>query len=146
MKRVSLLAFTMVLFGMAAFGQKKTDFRATLEKHLGAVAAKNIDIIAATVADSVTLIFPGGEVLQSKQKFVDFHKEWFKDTAWKMTTEILKTTEGGTLSYGLVKYQYTNLNSDGTVKSQSNAYLLLIFEKQKDGWKLIHDQNTKITL
>jgi ketosteroid isomerase-like protein len=146
MKRVFLLAFTMVLFGITAFGQKKTDFRATLEKHLGAVAAKNIDVIAATVADSVTLIFPDGEVLQSKQKFIDFHKDWFKDTAWKMTTEILKATEGGALSYGLIKYQYTKLNGDGSIKTQSNAYLMLIFEKQKDGWKLIHDQNTKITL
>jgi hypothetical protein len=54
------------VFGITAFGQKKTDFRATLEKHLNAVAAKNIDVIAATVADSVTLIFPDGEVLQVK--------------------------------------------------------------------------------
>jgi ketosteroid isomerase-like protein len=126
-------------------GKRKANSGITLEKHLNAVSTKNIDVIEATVADSVTLIYPDGEVLKSKQKFVDFHKDWFKDTAWKMTTEILKAGEGGTLSYGLIKYQYTKLNSDGSVKSQSDAYLLLIFEKQKNGWKLVHDQNTRIT-
>ena len=146
MKRISLVTFAMTLLSIAAFGQKKTEFRATLEKHLNAVAAKNINDIKATVADSVTLIFPDGDVLKSKQKFVDFHKDWFKDSTWKMTTEILKTTESNTLSYGLVKYQLSRFNADGSVKSQSNTYLLLIFEKQKTGWKLLHDQNTKITL
>jgi ketosteroid isomerase-like protein len=124
---------------------KELDFKTTLEKHVNSISTKNIDVINATVADSVLLIFPDGEILKSKQKFVALHLDWFKDPNWKMTTEILQIKEDKTLAHGLVKYQLTNYNTDGSTKSIANTYLLLIFEKQKEGWKLIHDQNTKTT-
>ncbi len=147
MKHIGL-TILITFFSIIAFAQNWStlDFKTTLEKHLQAISTRNIEMIKATVADSVLLIFPDGELLKSKQKFVDFHIDWFKDKNWKMTTEILRIKEEKQLAHGLVKYQLTNYNADGTIKSQSNTYLLLIFEKQKEGWKLIHDQNTKITM
>lgn len=128
----------------SAQASDRNAFKAVLAKHLHAITERNLPNIAATVADSVTLIFPDGEVLKSRQKFIAFHEEWFKDTTWKMTTEVVRVTESKTLAYALVKYRYEKQNENGTAPSSSETYLLLIFEKQTGGWKLLHDQNTRI--
>jgi ketosteroid isomerase-like protein len=148
MNKLIAIGIVCLLNSVHLSAQKKDgdDFKAVLSKHLNAVSDRNLTDLAATVADSVTLIFPDGEVLKSKQRFVEFHKEWFKDVRWYMTTEVLSATESKTLSYSLIKYHFTKFNEDGTMKSQSDTYLLLIFRKQKNGWKLIHDQNTRIEI
>lgn len=130
----------------AAQGHGENNFKTILSKHLKAISERNLDDIISTIADSVTLIFPDGEMLTSKQSFIDFHKEWFKDPTWKMTTTTLSTSEGKELSYGLVKYRFTKGSADGATQSQSDTYLLLVFKRQKNGWKLIHDQNTRIEI
>jgi len=122
------------------------DFKICLSMHLKAIERKMIRAIDATVSDSVVLIFPDGEVMKSKQKFMDFHKEWFADSTWRMTFNILKTVEKDDLGYAFVKYRSTRTNKDGSPESNSESYLLLIFEKQKDVWKLIHDQNTSVAV
>lgn len=146
MKNFFIIALIFISHYCFSQDWNRLSFNETLQKHLDAISQKNLDVIKATVADSVTLIFPDGEVLRSKQKFVEFHINWFKDPAWKMTTEILRVQEDGQLAYGLVKYKLINYNKDGSTKSQSTTYLVLVFEKQKSGWKLVHDQNTKITM
>ena len=143
-----LLAGIIIASCEIAFAQPNAglDFKSTLQKHLNAITNRNLNGIAATVSDSVTLIFPDGELLQSKEKFVAFHKNWFDDKLWKMTILSVSTKESSTLSHALVKYHYIETNNDKTIKSESHTYLLLIFSKEKSGWRLLHDQNTKITL
>jgi len=133
------------LFTTTVHGQSKYSFAGVLSKHLNAITHKDLAGIEATVGDSVLLIFPDGSVLKSKAKFVDMHKDWFKDSLWTMSPKILNTKETATLAYANVKYEDTTRKHDGSIASVSHTFLLLIFEKQKDGWKLIHDQNTKIT-
>jgi hypothetical protein len=47
------------------------------------------------------------------------------------------------MGYILLKYRYTEKDSVGNGTSNDN-YLVLIFRNSKEGWKLIHDQNTRI--
>jgi ketosteroid isomerase-like protein len=139
------IAFIVLLVaGCHQLLSAQTSFRSILIKHLNAIDQKNLADIEATVADSVTLILPNGEVLKSKKSFVDLHREWFKEN-WKMATETISVRESSTLAHALVKYHYKEWDADQKLKSESNTYLLLIFEKGKDGWKLVHDQNTKIS-
>lgn len=137
-----------LLFSIPNFAQQKVtaDFKTTLSNHLKSISDKDLKGIEATVSDSVTLIFPDGEVLKSKKKFVEFHINWFKDLNWEMKTRILQLREEPQLAYALVEYQLTNYTDAHQIKSRSTTLLLLIFEKQNEVWKLIHDQNTKITM
>lgn len=144
MKNIVITIFVF-LFATAVHSQSKYSFAGVLSKHLDAITHKDLAGIEATVGDSVLLIFPDGSELKSKAKFVDMHKDWFKDSLWTMSPKILNTKETATLAYANVKYEYTIRKPDGSIASVWPTFLLLIFEKQKDGWKLIHDQNTKIT-
>jgi len=145
MNKITGFLIGLVIVGYCQTGtaQPTATFRSTLIKHLDAITQKNLADIAATVADSITLIFPNGEVLKSKQRFVDFHREWFKEN-WKMATETISVSESPTLANALIKYHYREWDANQKLKSESDTYLLLIFRKEKDGWKLFHDQNTKI--
>ena len=144
MKEIALILLAS-LSVISSFCQSKSSFADVLPTHLKAITHKDLDGIKATVADSVLLIFPDGTALKSKTKFVEMHRNWFKDSLWKMSVKVLNTKETETLAYANVKYGYTTSKPDGSVASVSHTFLLLIFEKQKDGWKLIHDQNTTIT-
>jgi ketosteroid isomerase-like protein len=148
MNRLNTLSLIILFaaFSNKALSQKQSSFRLALNKHLNAISTKNLTDISATVDDSIILIFPDGEVLKSKNKFVEMHQNWFKDSLWKMTTEVLNTIEDKSLAYANVKYKYSKFKPDGTALSVSNTYLLLIFKKEKNSWKVIHDQNTKITI
>lgn len=140
----SILVLTVL--SINGFAQKKNsaDFRSTLDYHLKSISGRDLKGIDATVADSVTLIFPDGDLLKTKKNFLEFHINWFKDMNWEMSTQVLQSKEELQLAYALVKYQLTGYTEDHKIKSKSTTYLLLIFEKQKEGWKLIHDQNTKV--
>jgi ketosteroid isomerase-like protein len=141
-----LLSF---IFGMMLFpaqGQTTTlkkDFKTTIVSHVHALEEKNLADLAATVDDSVTLIFPDGVMYKTMEKYLQFHNAWFKK-GWELSPEILHTDEGPNLAYALVKYKYSRYNPDKSEKSISNTYLLLIFKKRKDLWLLVHEQNTKI--
>lgn len=140
----SLLLF--FLFSINNFAQQKNgaDFKLILDRHLKSISGKDLRGMEETVSDSVVLIFPDGELLKSKKKFMEFHINWFKDPNWEMKTQVIQLREDARLAYAFVQYQLTNYTEAHQIKSKSNTYLLLIFEKQKEGWKLIHDQNTKI--
>ena len=148
MKRLLIFRLLVLLFTFSnkAISQQQQSFLTVLNEHLNAISSRNLPVISATVADSVTLIFPDGEVLKSKRKFLEMHQDWFKDSLWKMTTHVLNTMESKSLAYASVKYRYARLKPDGTESavSVSDTYLVLIFKKEKNDWKLIHDQNTKI--
>lgn len=145
-KKVILAALLIFTSTGSIFGQDNQNFEAILKKHLDAIVNRDINGIAATVDDNVLLIFPDGDTISTKEKFIAFHKDWFKDSLWKMTTSIQKTVKTESLCYALVKYQITKYKPDATIASQSNTFLLLIFKKEKQNWLLIHDQNTKLSL
>lgn len=147
MKKI-IYIFLMVGIWTNSYSQKnsKLTFVKTLENHLNSIRNRDLNGLEITIADDVTLLFPDGEILKTKEKFVAFHKDWFQNTLWEMQHEVINVKESKNLSFALVKYQYKKLNEDGTVLATTNSYLLLIFEKQKNEWKLIHDQNTKIII
>lgn len=134
---ILLLAFQPVI------GQDFSEFEKTLRKHLAAIEEKNITDISATVSDSVTLIFPDGSMLKSKEKFMEFHKKWFGDPSWKMAIQVVSAENSDSLGYALIKYRYEK-SKENEIQSVHHTYLLLIFKKIKGKWLLWHDQNTQM--
>jgi ketosteroid isomerase-like protein len=118
-------------------------FDSAVSIHLRAIATANLEALDPTVGDSVTMISPFGDRTTTKAQFMDLHKFWFSQTNWTWTPTILEKKHSGSQGYTLLKYHYTETDSTGNTRADDN-YLVLIFRNSKDGWKLIHDQNTKI--
>lgn len=119
-----------------------TGFEKALERHLDAILSKNLDAYMATLtaSDDLMLIFPAGELIDSTEGVVNFHREWFGDANWVMEPEVIKTIEGSDQSTALLRYQYRD-TPDGEPRS---AWLLLVFQLEDGQWRLVHDQNTRI--
>ena len=92
----------------AAIEHHKTDFRKTLQKHLDAVANKNLDSLKSTLSPDgeMTLILPGSEIIHSVDSFMDFHIDWFKDTTWTFKTKILNTAIGNKVGTAVTEILY----------------------------------------
>lgn len=91
------------------------------------------------------MISPSGFKFNTRQQFVDFHRQWFAaDDEGKLDFEIVSVIETPALAHALIKYRYSSKGKDG--KSQSNDnWLALTFALEKNKWRLVFDQNTQIT-
>jgi ketosteroid isomerase-like protein len=143
--RINLLALVLVCFAgcVKKDNQQFDDYDVALKMHLDAIQNHDLSSLLSTVHDSVTLIFPNGQLLKSKKEFADFHEGWFKANNWSLSPTIEKTIKSDSVSYSLVRYQYEDIDSAGIRSKPRSNYLLLVF-KRDQGWKLIHDQNTRI--
>ena len=118
-------------------------FDSAVSIHLRAIATANLEALDPTIGDSVTMISPLGDRTTTKTQFMELHKYWFSQTNWTWRPTILEKTHSDSLGYTLLKYRYTEKDSAGNIRSD-DSYLVLIFKNSNAGWKLIHDQNTKI--
>lgn len=133
-----------VQFGKAQnIVKKDTAFYTIQKRFLNALEQKNISVLMESVDDTLTTIFPDGEIMYSKEKFRTFNEAWFKKD-WKITTEIVNTDLKNDFAYSIIKYKYVKFNPDKSERSASHIYLLLIFKKRNEQWILVHNQHTKI--
>lgn len=139
------LAMTAVLACIIfACANNEKDFQETLKTHLAAVEGRDLGALMPTIADSITLILPNGSSLYTKDEFEKLHVEWFKETKWKWTPSVIKTTVSPSVCFAYVIYQYDEMDSTGSISPGRKTHLLLIFKKIYGRWLLVHDQNTRI--
>ncbi|MEZ5895096.1 MAG: nuclear transport factor 2 family protein [Parvularculaceae bacterium] len=133
---------SLMLVSACAQSAPRPDFRAALDAHLSAIAAKDIEAFTPTLTsrDDLMVIFPNGSAIETTQGVVDFHRDWFADDQWRMDPKVVKIIEGDDLSTALLKYDYRD-TSDGEPRS---SWLVLVFKLEDGAWRLVHDQNTKI--
>jgi ketosteroid isomerase-like protein len=71
-------------------------FRAAVEAHLAAIAARDMDALLPTLTggNDLTMIAPNGYKVDTRQQYVDFHRQWFatKDDG-KLAAEIVRLIE-----------------------------------------------------
>jgi len=149
MKLILPILFACLLFSCSKTTNQQEsglDYDANLKKHLEAIQRRDLNSILSTVGDSVNLIFPNGQKLNSKKEFADFHEGWFKDSSWNLKPTVLRTVKSDSIGYSLIRYQYTDVDSLGNPTKPRSNYLMLLFKRDNEGWKLIHDQNTRIAI
>lgn len=119
------------------------NFRESLDNHLSAVAARNLEEFSKTLVndDRLTLIMPNSSVLNGFKAVVDFHKGWFSDPDWAIETTLLKTIEGDSSCIALLDVVYSDLDESGK-PYQLNYILSLTFVYEEGSWLLVFDQNT----
>ncbi len=122
-------------------------FRAAVEAHLAAISARNMDALLPTLTggDALTMIAPNGYKFDTRQQYIDFHKQWFAaPDEGKLEAQIANVTESPALAHALIRYRYTSKDASG--KQQSTlCWLALTFALEKGTWRLVFDQNTLIT-
>jgi len=120
--------------------------RATLDAHLAAVNARDLDALLATVTsgESLTLILPSGNVLTTREQYRQLHVDWFAETDWRMVFEVKQVRELGDTGIALVKYQSQAKQADSSYQTQREALLSLVFAREAGAWRLVYDQNTVI--
>lgn len=148
---IQIFVLTVLLtFQQAALGatQSAPPFRPLLEAHLAAISGRNLDALLPTLTrgNDLILLSPDGKKLDTRQQFVDLHREWFasKDEG-KWQGEIVRTRESAELAHALVRYRYSSRQPDGRMRISEN-WLTLTFALEDGAWRLVFDQNTPISV
>jgi len=120
-----------------------TNFKEVVEAHLQTIQQRDIGTFSSYFHPEYecSLILPTGCRCVGNDAIVDFHKEWFKDTDWQMSYEIVDTFCGGDFGYALLDVTYDDVSQDGE-PYQLNYWLSLLFKKVDNKWILLRDQNT----
>lgn len=120
-------------------------FSATLQKHLTAVANRDLPTFTSTLATdgNLTLIMPNGTVMQGADAIIDFHRDWFSDPDWSLELEPINQWERENVGTAIYNVTYSDLDPDGN-PYHLRYVLTLVFMKQSDEWLLVHDQNTML--
>ncbi len=145
-----LAAGFVLLPTSAAFSQAPSasapPFRAAVEAHLDAIAARDMDALLPTVTggNDLTMIAPNGFKFDTRQQYVDFHRQWFatKDDG-KFEREIVRLLESPALGHALIRYRYSSKDEGGKPRS-TVSWLALTFALEGGRWRLVFDQNTLI--
>ncbi|GAB3837880.1 YybH family protein [Hymenobacter jeollabukensis] len=124
----------------------KPDFRATVQQHLAAIQQHDLAALLRTVTagEALPLVLPNGQLLRTRQQYVDLHKEWFAETNWVFTPEIITYTETPGMANALVRVKMEDLDAKGQRSNARSNYLTLTFAQEKGEWRLVFDQNTRI--
>lgn len=120
--------------------------RAGVETHLAAIAARDMAAVLPTLTRGPDLIMiaPNGVKIDTRQQFVDFHRQWFaaKDGG-RLESEIVRLIETPSLGHVLIRSRYTSQGQDGRTQT-STTWLALTFALEAGRWRLVFDQNTPI--
>lgn len=120
--------------------------RAGVETHLAAIAARDMDAMLPTLTrgPDLTMIAPNGFKIDTRQHFVDFHRQWFaaKDGG-QLESEIVRLIESPSLGHALIRSRYTSRDQDGRTQT-SITWLALTFALEAGSWRLVFDQNTRV--
>lgn len=120
-------------------------FTKTMERHLDAVANKDLSTLASTLSPTgeMQLILPGAEIVYSAKAFLDFHEEWFQDTTWTFDTKILNSRVGPQIGMAVVEVMYKEPERDG--KPYFNRMIVSYDLKIDEGsWYIIKDHATSV--
>jgi ketosteroid isomerase-like protein len=118
--------------------------RAAVEAHLAAVSARDMDALLPTLTEgeSLVMIGPSGHKFDTRQQYVDFHRQWFAgNDGGKLEPEILRLIESPALGHAFIRYRYSFKDASGNDQSMEN-WLALTFALENGGWRLVFDQNT----
>lgn len=120
-----------------------TSFHTEVVKHLESIQYKDISSFLQTISDqeNVSVIMPNGQLIQGYDRVKALNNDWFGDTDWILSYNIIKEETTDTMGYAVVEVDYRDVDPEGNPYS-TIYYLTLIFRKISGKWLLVHDQNT----
>jgi ketosteroid isomerase-like protein len=124
--------------------EPRTGFRQTLRRHLDAIKARDLEGLAATIADDeLVLIMSDGRVTTSPAVFLSAHRDWFASDQWTLDARLLRIFESDTLGVAVFHLTYRE-DQEGKDPVDQESHLTLVFERRGDRWVMVEDQNTPL--
>jgi uncharacterized protein (TIGR02246 family) len=120
--------------GEAAFGED-------LARHLQAIAARDVEALAATLSDELVLVTADGEVLTDREAFLERHRDWFATPGWKMDVKELHRRVGADVATCVLALEY---HPEGDAGPVVPSILHLTFVRRGERWLMAEDQNTPV--
>ena len=142
---IKLLAALAILIASSAHATDSS-FRDAVNSHLGAIDSRSTAAFEATLTNGPVLTFVAlnGRVTRDKEAFRAQMRAWFKDQDWSWSRrELSLSTTGGT-GVAILHIDYSDKDANGSPYLLSYV-LTLVFAKEGGSWRLIHDQNTRIS-
>ena len=121
------------------------DFKCTLDIHIDAIKSRNFQKFETTITqgEELTFILPNGKFFRSTKEYKSLLKDWFSQQGWTFSPEVISLVEGIDMASVLLQVDYREQNRKGKPYHLQH-YLSLVFKKEGESWRLIHDQNTKV--
>lgn len=146
MKPLILAAMFAALAGCAKEGApmaEHRDFDAALDRHLAAIADRDLEAFKASVTDNPTLytVVQKGHAFTTPAETIALHEDWFKRDDWSWKGEVVHKIVGEDVSVALIKYDY----QDSPDAKPVSTWLTFVFRIEDGEWRLVHDQNTLIS-
>ena len=146
MKPLSLaVAYVILAATMAnASSIADKDLAAVLDAHVKAVQSRDLPALEKTITtgETLELILPNGHRMTTRAQFVDLHREWFKETNWTWALEVVSVAEARDMAVVTARTRYEE--RDGSKSTVAQNWLSLTFRRETAGWRLVHDQNTRV--
>ncbi|TMM57461.1 hypothetical protein FEE95_13330 [Maribacter algarum] len=129
---------------MTTIHQDEKESKAKLMDLLESLENKNLNQLTniMSASDEMSLIFTDGTILSGVDSFIEFHRNWFLDTNWTMTHELVDFNCYGNYSTSTVKAYYKEQQRNG---KPYHHYMIVsyVLRKAHDGeWMIIKDQST----
>lgn len=117
-------------------------FDATIDKYIGSHPIRDVDMLASTLHDEWTVIFPDGELLLGKEEGLAWvREEFFSDPSWTQSfTEIRRVVRGCRTGFVL----FDSIYEQPGYRTHLLIGLSLTYEHGR--WLVIQDQNTRAEL
>ncbi len=119
-------------------------FRETLDAHLKAIQARDLDALIATLPpDQLVLVMADGAVKTRTPDFVEAHRGCFASTTWTIEFDELSAVESDDLAVVTFRLRYRD-TPEGQPPVDERSILTLAFARRGGAWMMVHDQNTPI--
>lgn len=123
----------------------ETSFLETLNKHINAVQAGDIEALKATLPSEGKLFWvkPNGQRVEELADFVDPHKEWFSSAEIYMDYEILHWEAGPQFGHaGVIMYYY---HEEAKATPPDHIQVSYVLKRSEGSWKVIADHATFVS-
>lgn len=121
--------------------EQEAAFATAMRKHLDAVENRDINALQSTMSPDGKLFFilDKRPLTTTSKAFMDFHREWFKDSSWTISFKILHTEVADSLGIAITESIYREPDRDGKAYYHK-MHVSYSQEKINDQWYVIMDQ------
>jgi len=126
--------------------QQSLSIKETFDRYVKAIHNSDLDALFETVTDKEKFFFAtsSGKLIDTRDGYYEFHKNWFSQKDWEITFELIEAVEGTEYGYTNAIYDYYTKLDDGRTFT-SKAYFTLIFHNENGRWKVVTDVITPIS-
>lgn len=140
------ILFSLMLALLCAGCATTPEFEPALQRHLAAIQHRDLTALESTLTsgDDLVLILPNGTMTRTKAEFLAFHREWFAEPGWRMRFDPLMRRITRPFAQVLFRTRYEGPSAEGA-PIVSRSYLTMTFRLERGSWRLVHDQNTRLS-